>query len=220
LIKNDVTVFVMDDGFQRRQLHRDLDILLIDLSADAQQSRLLPLGHLRESPISIQRADVVVLSRWNQVNTCHASFALDIRKYFDGPIVKCLHNPTKLLDLEFQRIGDHTELASQKVLALCSIARPTSFVQTIEQCGARVSGQLFYRDHHEYVKKDIQQIVDKSRAGHFNAIITTLKDAVKLKTFRKDLDKANCPLYVLVIQLSVAESKEALLEAIDHCWMD
>ena len=52
-------VHLLDDGFQHRQLARDVDIVVIHRS-DLQQ-RLLPAGRLREPLSSLERADVIVL---------------------------------------------------------------------------------------------------------------------------------------------------------------
>ncbi|MFN3265117.1 MAG: tetraacyldisaccharide 4'-kinase, partial [Aquificaceae bacterium] len=53
-------LIILDDGFQHRKIHRDLNILLLrkrDFS-----DRLLPFGRLREPLKSMKRADVIVLS--------------------------------------------------------------------------------------------------------------------------------------------------------------
>ena len=52
-------VHLLDDGFQHRQLARDLDIVVMHRS-DLRQ-RLLPVGRLREPLSSLRRADVIVL---------------------------------------------------------------------------------------------------------------------------------------------------------------
>ena len=52
-------VHLLDDGFQHRQLARDLDIVVIHRS-DLRE-RLLPAGRLREPLSSVERAGVIVL---------------------------------------------------------------------------------------------------------------------------------------------------------------
>jgi tetraacyldisaccharide 4'-kinase len=47
-------IIVLDDGFQHRRLHRDLDIVLV--SRDLAREKLLPAGHLREPAASLKRA--------------------------------------------------------------------------------------------------------------------------------------------------------------------
>jgi len=60
-------VIILDDGFQHRRLHRDLDIVVIDATCPFGHDHLLPCGLLREPPESLSRADLVILSRSDQV---------------------------------------------------------------------------------------------------------------------------------------------------------
>jgi tetraacyldisaccharide 4'-kinase len=51
-------IFILDDGFQHWALARDLDIVLINEKDLI--DRMLPVGRLRESPESLNRADLVL----------------------------------------------------------------------------------------------------------------------------------------------------------------
>ena len=53
------SVFILDDGFQRRQARRDLDIVC--LSESTFDDRLIPAGYLREPTSSLARADIVLV---------------------------------------------------------------------------------------------------------------------------------------------------------------
>jgi tetraacyldisaccharide 4'-kinase len=54
-----VGLHLLDDGFQHRQLHRDVDILL--LSSEDLTDHLLPAGNLREALRAAARADVIAI---------------------------------------------------------------------------------------------------------------------------------------------------------------
>jgi len=56
-------LFILDDGFQHWWLFRDINILLIDSKSPFGNRRLLPLGSLREPIGTINRADIVVITR-------------------------------------------------------------------------------------------------------------------------------------------------------------
>ena len=58
-----VDVMVLDDGFQHRWIHRDLDIVLLDSRQPLGNGLLLPRGPLREPPSALERAGVVVFTR-------------------------------------------------------------------------------------------------------------------------------------------------------------
>jgi hypothetical protein len=53
------TVVILDDGFQHRKLHRDMDILLASPAHLVEGAPLLPEGVLREPPGCAARADII-----------------------------------------------------------------------------------------------------------------------------------------------------------------
>jgi tetraacyldisaccharide 4'-kinase len=59
---------VLDDGFQHRRLHRDLDVVLIDATRPPTRDYLLPRGTLREPASGLRRAGAIVLTRCDQVD--------------------------------------------------------------------------------------------------------------------------------------------------------
>ena len=52
-------VHLLDDGFQHRQLGRNVDIVLV--TSEDLEDTLLPAGNLREGLAALQRADVLVV---------------------------------------------------------------------------------------------------------------------------------------------------------------
>src|SRR6185503_10830159 len=56
-------VFVLDDGFQKLDLARSLDIVAVDASNPWGNRHLLPAGILREPLRELARADCIVLTR-------------------------------------------------------------------------------------------------------------------------------------------------------------
>src|SRR5205085_12695040 len=61
-------LLVLDDAFQHRRLHRDLDVVLIDATMPPARDYLFPRGTLREPAGSLRRAGVIVLTRCDQVD--------------------------------------------------------------------------------------------------------------------------------------------------------
>src|SRR4051812_22379030 len=53
----DVSVFVLDDGFQHRRLARDFDLVLVDACEPLGYGRVFPRGLLREPACGLGRAD-------------------------------------------------------------------------------------------------------------------------------------------------------------------
>lgn len=156
-------IVVMDDGFQHRRIHRDLDIVLIagDIHADA----LLPLGRLREPASSLRRADIIIRTK---DSSCGKSSAELVAQCF--------------VDIHGNTVG-LSSLKGKKVLAVCGIARPQNFFSALEGLGAVVE-KLALPDHHHYTSRDMQNIAH--RATKTWKIITTEKDMVKLRAHTLD----------------------------------
>ena len=61
-------VLLLDDGFQHRQLHRDVDIVTIDATRPFDTGQLLPAGTLREPVTALRRADMLLLTRTDSIS--------------------------------------------------------------------------------------------------------------------------------------------------------
>ena len=90
-------VLILDDGFQRRQLGRDLDILTIDSTQPFGTGKLLPAGTLREPKTALNRADVLLLTR-----TDLAAESINFEQFDQGnQVFQTCHQPTKLYQLRY-----------------------------------------------------------------------------------------------------------------------
>ncbi|HQG32297.1 MAG TPA: tetraacyldisaccharide 4'-kinase [Deltaproteobacteria bacterium] len=149
---------LLDDGFQHRRCHRDLDIVLV--SGDVSREALLPSGRLRESADSLRRADIIVYTKGSGGGGVTAE--LIPSSLLDGP------GGTRDLSL----------LRGKRVLAVSGIARPDHFIRSLHELGARTEA-LTFRDHYAYTSRDIEKI--KARAKDCDLIVTTEKDMVRMK---------------------------------------
>jgi tetraacyldisaccharide 4'-kinase len=150
-------IVILDDGFQHRRLHRDMDIVLV--SRDISQERLLPAGPLREPPSSLRRADFTIAMK----GAHHEGIPADLK-------------PQGLIDLQGNMTGLDA-IAGKSALAFCAIGKPSHFFSLVESLGVKVEG-IPFGDHHRYGKGDIIAVLDKA-AGK-DVILTTEKDLVKI----------------------------------------
>jgi tetraacyldisaccharide 4'-kinase len=160
-------VHILDDGFQHRQLHRDIDILL--LSARDLGDRLLPAGNLREALHAADRADVIAAP----ADEPEVESAVRARGW-KGPM---------------WRLGRHMEVpaADAPVLAFCGIARPEQFFAGLRLAGADVAGTETFRDHHRYTQADLDGLATEAERRGASALLTTEKDAVRLHGLKPSL---------------------------------
>ena len=204
-------VLILDDGFQHRQLARDLDILTIDATNPYGTGSLLPIGTLREPKSSIKRADIIILTHTDVTGTNIEQLKTELNELAPNtPILETIHKPTSLYRL------NHTDdnsmiplnnLSGKRLLAVCGIGNPNTFVRTLENHNPEIVELLAFPDHHIYTESDIQQIKHQMVQCEAEWIITTQKDEHKLTSLNTDL-----PILVLAIELVFTEGKKMLLD--------
>jgi tetraacyldisaccharide 4'-kinase len=84
----------------------------------------------------------------------------------------------------------------------------------------RVIGEKDFVDHHDYTEEDVEEIVASARATNATAVVTTEKDAVKLRPLWRNYQQT---LPLIVSELSVYPvdaTDEKELERIDAVIFD
>lgn len=184
-IDDAVDAIVMDDGFQHRRLHRDFDIVLIDATNPFGYEYLLPRGLLREPLSSLQRADVVIITRSDHVEERVLKeieqAILDASPQLVDRIMNVIFRPTLLRSSDGTKMS-LSDAASRPVHLMAGIGNPDAFHATAIKAGLRVAGTSWFPDHHHYTDEDLNQVRQKASASGDALIVTTLKDLVKLPT--------------------------------------
>ena len=174
---------VLDDGFQHRRLHRDLDVVLIDATRPLAKEYLFPRGFLREPVSGLARAGYVILTRCDQAGAAAVAEQLArLTKRFPYlPIATTRHQAVELLSADGVTTSVE-ELRGKTVAAFCGIANPAAFRRTLEDLGAKVIELRGYADHHNYTRGDVEDLQAWAAKLPSEAIIaTTQKDWVKLR---------------------------------------
>lgn len=130
-------IILMDDGFQHRRLHRDLDIVVIDATCPFGYGYLLPRGLLREPLSGLGRANLIMITRCSLVDEqVLARVEQTIReKNPQVPIVRCDHRPAGLLE-QPDHLLPLTGLRGSRVAVISAIGNPDAFEQTVLACRA------------------------------------------------------------------------------------
>ncbi len=181
-------VLVVDDGFQHRSLHRDIDVIVTG-ETPAAKLQLLPKGVLREPVENMARADVVVRLKLHLVG------------------VYPLGKPAPVCDFE---ASPWLKAEDKRVLPVAGIANPSRFVDTVRTfTRATVLEPMVFADHRCYTKSDVKAIIAKAKAC--NAIVmTTEKDAVKLEAYASQFCDANVSVLVVKTRAEIIEGEETL----------
>jgi tetraacyldisaccharide 4'-kinase len=183
-ITGGATCLILDDGFQHRRLHRDVDLVLIDATrpwgdADGGSGATLPLGYRRERRAALRRADVLVLTRCAQtpagrVETLRRELAL-----FGKPVVEVVDADARLRPLAGGDPRPVADLRGRRVVLVSALGNPLGFERAAEAHGWQVVESLRWCDHHHYDAGDVATM-GAAAAGHDAVLVTTGKDAVKL----------------------------------------
>jgi tetraacyldisaccharide 4'-kinase len=178
-----VDVHLLDDGFQHLQLHRDLNLLVID-ATNPFAGGLPPRGRLREPLDAICRADAVLLTR-TEVGQTYTELIGAIHRHKPG--IPCLRVRQKLASL--RRLGEDKELPveslhSLPVMAFAGIGNPPQFLTALREAGIDVARSVFFPDHHGYRAQDYRRLAQECEKTEVNTLITTEKDAEKLSALQ------------------------------------
>jgi tetraacyldisaccharide 4'-kinase len=198
-------VLVLDDAFQHRALARDLELVLVSVEGWSPRRRLLPRGPWREGAGALRRADLVVVTRKSAPAEASARLAAELAALAARPVVECWLAPGELAPLHPSGGADPPP-AGAAVLAVAALADPGPFAEQLRGRGYRVELAAF-PDHHPYRAGEVAELL--RRAGG-RPLVTTLKDAVKLKR----LLPPEHPAYLLPQAVRVTSGGEVLEAAL------
>jgi tetraacyldisaccharide 4'-kinase len=171
-------IFILDDGFQHLRLKRDLNLLLLDCEKPFGNGRTLPAGFLREPVTAVERADLMIFTKCNGNEPAHTT---------DKPWCAASHRLTGALPLEGGKPVSFRSLEKLRALAFAGIAEPAAFFESLEREGVRLASTLAFPDHCRYREPEIAVLCRQKENFHADYLITTEKDAVKLKPHRNRL---------------------------------
>jgi tetraacyldisaccharide 4'-kinase len=213
-LKSDL--FILDDGFQHLRIARDLDLVAVDATNPWGGGRMLPRGRLREPLKGLRRADCIIITRAEQADDID-SLRKQAERLSNGRPVLLSSTRTKairLLDEEMTKsdapvISTHHSslithyLPPQPVAAFCAVGNPKAFFSHLRSDGYTLSYTRAFPDHHVYKQSDIDALVVEAKRQGARFLLTTAKDAVKLRSLLFEL-----PCYVLEIELEFDDEEK------------
>lgn len=201
-------VILLDDAYQHRYVKAGLNILLTDCNRMIYDDALLPAGRLRESMQGVRRADLIITTKCpsslsdDEQQTIKKRLSSDKRQelFFSG----LSYAPLRKVFGEEEAQLNH----SAEILLVSGIARPELFQKYIGE-HYTLKESMLYPDHHDFNKKDIQQIEFKFSqiSNKDKAVIVTEKDAVRLKNnpYLNEIIKEH--LYFLPLEVVILHSQ-------------
>ncbi len=176
-------VVLLDDGFQYRRLHRDVDIVLVDGMLGLGNGHLLPAGPLREPFHSLCRANWVLFTKTIDADLGAALFQKLHGLGLKRPLLvaDCPFETAGLLHPETRETVDAATLKGHPLLLVSGIAQPGSFESSVQaMMQNEIVEHLVFQDHHNYTETEMTAIVTRLKADERLALLTTEKDWAKL----------------------------------------
>jgi tetraacyldisaccharide 4'-kinase len=200
LSKQDIDLFLLDDGYQHRKLKRDVDLVLLGKNWEGW---VLPAGPFREPRKSLRRADYCLITgaeeKWRSVLPADAD-----NRCFVGVL-----SSVSLIGLDSDEWTEYplSILYQSKILAVTGVADPSGFYRMIHDWEGQIIETLEFPDHHNYSARDWQEMNRMSRRA--DLVVTTEKDILKLARF----PFAKGKLLALRVAMTV-EKGDVLVDAI------
>lgn len=159
-LQKGATVLLLDDGMQYRDLHRDIEIVVMDGEDLFGKGYFLPRGLLRDTPRRLKRADLIVINDAK----CHTKVKEKLLSYTQAPLL-------------FVRMKLQTDLKGKKVGVFCAIGKPQRFIHSLKEAGFDITATFFKQDHLPFSYDEIEKFAKESKA---EALVCTQKDYVKI----------------------------------------
>ncbi len=196
-------VAVTDDTFQHRRMARDIDIVLVDATCPFGNGQVIPAGLMREPKSAFSRADIIVITKSNQVMPDELNKTREeLEKIVDPE--KIFIAEIKLESwIEFsnggERILPNDKCPTGNCIAFSAIGNPDGFYKFMTDNGINVIAHRSYRDHHIFNEDDIIKLEGLASRLGADGFICTEKDVVNLP----EKLKPAFPVYVPCIAVSI-----------------
>jgi tetraacyldisaccharide 4'-kinase len=206
-------IVILDDAYQHRALKADLNILLTTYYEPFFDDYLLPAGRLRESRIGVNRADLVVVTKCpDQVSEgMKNEFKERVSFYSGGKTPVLFSKITYGQPYEIERKLDFSSFYG--VVLISGLANDQLFVK-YARLNFDVLEVFSFSDHHEYVESDFAKLknVKLGVPEREIALLTTEKDAEKLKSACRQGFLQEIPIFVLPIMVKFSAEDEEILQ--------
>ncbi|HET9751616.1 MAG TPA: tetraacyldisaccharide 4'-kinase [Myxococcales bacterium] len=185
-VEQGADVLILDDGLQHHALARDLDVIVADASNLFGNGALLPRGPLRELPSALGRVRNGIL--W--LTRCDLPRDPRVEALPDLPLVESAYQA-------------RADLRGRRVFLFAGIARPDGFVETVRGLGAEIAGTRWFRDHHLFSARELEEL----RAHAAGAtLVTTEKDLARIEQPRGIVE--------VKVELRILRGEDALERAL------
>ncbi|PWE00414.1 tetraacyldisaccharide 4'-kinase [Marinilabilia rubra] len=215
-------VILMDDAYQHRAVNPGFSILVVDYFRPMHKDFCLPAGNLREPLSGRKRANIMI------VNKCPADLTKRESEIITRKLCPLAHQqiffscidyqPPKKL---FKTTEPDTSLSAGKfskrpILAVAGIGNPVPFFKEARKYASQLE-TLSFRDHHDFTSGDIQKMAHTLKnMGSQTIVLTTEKDAVRLKDKDLPLELSGKTWYIPIELEILFNEQDTFIKTVEH----
>ncbi len=200
-------LIIMDDGFQHRHVDPRINVVVIDSTRPFYKDDYLPCGSLRDKVDSLYRAHYFIVTK------CHENMSQLDQRLWRKELHKVAYQkiyfthvvPTHAVPLFVDT--PHTLETGGEVVVMAGIGNPRPFIAGAREM-YKVAATMTFSDHHVYSVSDINRIVECLKLHPQAMLLTTEKDAVKLRRSRRVPDYMRQRLFYQPVRLAFLEGSD------------
>ncbi len=203
----EVNLIIMDDGFQHRYVEARINVVVMDYTRPFYKDDFLPCGTLRDRVDSLYRAHYFIVTKCSEAMSPleQRLWRKELQKVAYQKVYFTRMVPTEAMPVTASATGRLR--AGDEVIAMSGIGNPKVFV-----AGARerykVVDALNFADHHVYSVADIKRMVELLEKYPSARLLTTEKDAVKLRRSRRVPDSVRERLFFQPVKVEFMEGSD------------
>ncbi len=211
----DVQVILLDDAYQHRYVTPGINILLIDYHRMITEDRLLPAGRLRERVSNKIRANMVIVTKCPRnltpIGYRVVQQSLHLKPYQSLFFSTFKYGNLRKLFTKGEMPLEQIRKDSMHVLLVTGIGNPQQMEQDMRKFAQYVT-PLSYSDHHYFTPQNVEEINNAAlKMPKPMIVVTTEKDAPRLKNMQGFNEVVRDNLYVFPIEIEILKEKETTL---------
>lgn len=169
---------LLDDGFQRLSLYKDINIIVLSAKNLFGKGCYLPRGYLRDSPSRLKEADLLCVTQLSSEPSEYQQICKRLSKYSQAKVIGGLYEPIRIKGALHLNLD---ELKGRKIGVFCGIGSPKQFLRQVEELGCEIVDVLTSQDHELPNKENFYNFSFKCQALGSSLLLCTEKDFVKIQ---------------------------------------
>ena len=204
----EVTLILMDDGFQHKRVEPAVNMVLVDYTRPIWEDHLLPWGSLRDLRSQMPRAGIVVFTKTpkilSPIDRRIAEKNLKLYPYQTLYFTSMDQGAPQPLF----RDSPGLKPLKKNIAVLAGIGNPEPMVASLGEKYA-VQEKFIFPDHHIYKVSELRGVEERLAAlPGDTVIVTSEKDAIKLTNRQKVPQALQDRLYVVQARMAFHEGNE------------